>query len=70
MEYFFNHIVYILIGAMLIAAIATIWAVVSIRHGKETDNDDADMCGLGCSGCTMLTDCRKPEKEAFGKDEK
>ena len=66
MEYFLGHIIYIIIGGLIVAAICAVWAFAAAKWDKtkkEEGFQDAIDCGMGCSGCAMFAACGKKREE-------
>ena len=69
MDYFFSHIIYIIIGGLIIAAIAGIWAFFAAKWAVEVDEEKeaaeeqgvpAEGCQKdcnGCAGCSLFNSC-------------
>jgi hypothetical protein len=67
MEYFMTHIIYIVLAAVVIAAIACAWGFMTYKADQQKaqeGEEPAAGCGLGCSGCNSFSSCSKPEKKA------
>lgn len=62
MSYFFSHIGYIVIAAVVIAALAFIAVVVGEKNDAERDIND-ERCDFACSGCPNVSMCHKDGKK-------
>jgi hypothetical protein len=65
MEYFLSHIVYIIIAALILAAVCVAWGFMMAKdnENKEQDSSDGWDCSMGCSGCSSFSSCGKSEKK-------
>ncbi len=66
MDHFISHLPYIIVAAVSIAVIASIWAVLILSRGKEGDQDKASERSEtggnsaerpGCEGCAIASVC-------------
>lgn len=58
MTYFVNHIFYIFIAAIIIAAVAFV-TVIMEQKNRQSKSDEAgdDKCHIKCGGCTGCSIC-------------
>ena len=61
MDYFFSHIIYIVIAAVVIAAIGLAAVLLSARNEAERDSE-AETCDFACGSCPSDSMCHKKEK--------
>lgn len=61
MEYFLSHIGYIIMAAVVIAAIG--FALVYFGEKNSEGEGFQGGCGMGCSGCGSSSSCGIPEKD-------
>ena len=66
MEYFLDHIIYIIIAGLVIGAICCVWAFAAARWEEQKkaegeSNGDGWSCSMGCSGCVLSGNCGKQE---------
>ncbi len=62
MEYFFSHILYIIIAAVVIAAIGLAAVMLSARNEAERDKSE-ERCDFSCGSCPSASICHKKEKD-------
>lgn len=63
MEYFMSHILYIVIAAVVIAAVTVFWALLAQKSDSEKEEQAG--CTGNCSSCGSFSPCNKEEKKDF-----
>ena len=61
MEYFFSHILYIVIAAVVIAFVAFAAVVMGAKNEAERSADE-ERCDFSCGSCPSAALCHKSEK--------
>ena len=64
MEYFLSHIIYIIFAAVVIAALAGIWAFGAAHNAKKRDPEMQKKQDHACESCALASMCTR-----FGKEE-
>lgn len=64
MAYFVEHLPYIIVAAVVIAAFAVIYALAAGKNASEmTDEEKKKMLKSACAGCSLVALCGgRPEK--------
>lgn len=61
MGYFFSHLIYVIIAAVVIALIAFLAVVMGEKNDAERNVND-ERCNFNCDSCANRALCHKEEK--------
>ena len=64
MEFFFSHLVYVMIIAFVIAGLASIWAFGAQHNAKRRDPKMQEKQDHACESCALASMCTR-----FGKED-
>ena len=64
MEYFFTHIIYIVVAAVIIAGLACIWGFAAQYNAKNRDPEMQAKQDKACDSCALASMCTR-----FGVEE-
>ena len=59
MEYFMTHIIYILIAALVIAGLASVWAFGSAYNAKHRAPEMQEKQDMACESCALASMCTR-----------
>lgn len=59
MEYFITHIFYIVIAALVIAGLASIWAFGAAHNAKQRDPEMQERQDKACESCALASMCTR-----------
>lgn len=58
----FTQLIYILLGGLFVAALATTWVLVGAYNEKHRKKQELVSCNMSCLGCSSASSCHREDK--------